>query len=227
MPPRARIYLHCIVGTGLFLLIDGLTQFDPKDLRRFVAYLALALISATWKFKVPGMPATFSAGFAFVLIGIANFSLGEAMAMGCGSIVVQCLWRTPQKRPVRKVFFNVAAVAFGITLAYNPAHFELAGGLQKAPGMLSLAALLYFVVNTGLVSGMVALIEEAEFRAVWRRLAGYGLAYYLAGGVIASAIIVANRLWGWQAGLFILPLLYLTYCGYRAYLRSRGVLTQV
>lgn len=206
--------------------MDGLTQFEPADVRRFFAYLALALISATWKFKVPGIAATFSAGFAFVLIGIANFSLGEALVMGCASIAVQSLWRSPQRCPVRKVFFNVAAVAFGITLAYNPAHFELAGGLQKAPGMLPLAALVYFVVNTGLVSGMVALIEEAEFRTVWSRLAGYGLVYYVVGGMIASAIIVANRLWGWQAGLFILPLLYLTYCGYRAYLRSRGVLTQ-
>jgi hypothetical protein len=206
--------------------MDGLTQFDPMDLRRFVAYLALALVSATWKFKVPGIPATFSAGFAFVLIGIANFSLGEALVMGCASIVVQSLWRSPQRWPLRKVSFNVAAVAFGITLAYNPAHFELTAGLQKAPGMLPLAALVYFIVNTGLVSGMVALIEEAEFRAVWGRLACYGLAYYVAGGMIATAIIVANRLWGWQAGLFILPLLYLTYCGYRAYLRSRGVLSQ-
>lgn len=226
MPPRARIYLHCVVGTGIFLLVDGLTQFDSRDLRRFVAYLALALVSATWKFKIPGIPATLSASFAFVLIGIANFSLGEALVMGRASTVVQCLWRSPRKQPVRKVFFNATAVAFGITLAYNPAHFELAGGLQKAPEMLPLAALVYFVVNTGLVSGMVALIEGAEFRTVWRRLAGYGLAYYVAGGMVAAAIIIANRLWGWQTGLFILPLLYLTYCGYRAYLRSRGVLTQ-
>ena len=226
MPPRARIYLHCIVGTGIFLFVDALTQFEPKDVRRFVAYLALALVSATWKFKVPGIPATFSAGFAFVLIGIANFSMGEAMVIGCASIVVQSLWRSTQKWPVRKTSFNVAAVAFSITLAYNPAHFELASGLQNAPAMLPLAAVLYFLLNTGLVSGMVALTEEAEFRSVWWRLAGYGLAYYVAGGIVATAIIVANRLWGWQVGLFILPFLYLTYCGYRAYLRSRGVLTQ-
>lgn len=226
MPPRARIYLHCVVGTGIFLLADGLSQFDCRDIRRFIAYLALALVSATWKFRVPGITATFSGGFALVLIGIADFSLGEALVMGCASILVQTLWRSSQKRPLRKASFNVAGVAIGITLAYNPAHFELVDGLRKAPGMLFFAALLYFVANTALVAGMVALIEEEAFRAIWRRLTGYGVAYYLAGTLVATAIIAANRVWGWQTGLFILPVLYLTYCGYRAYLRSRGVLTE-
>jgi len=226
MPPRARIYLHCVVGTGIFLLADGLSQFEPTDVGRFVAYLALALISGTWKFKVPGISATFSTTFAFVLIGIANYSLGEALFMGCAATLVQCLWRPIEKRSVRKVFFNVSGVAIGVTVAYNPAHFEMAQALHKAPGMLPLAAFLYFVTNTALVAGMVALLEEEAFRPVWRRLASYALVYYLAGGVVASVIIVANRLWGWQSGLFILPLLYLTYCGYCAYLRSRGALTE-
>jgi hypothetical protein len=92
--------------------------------------------------------------------------------------------------------------------------------------MLPLAALVYFVANTALVSGMVALTEEADFRAVWRRVAGYPWVYYVAGSLVAATMIVANRVWGWQAGLGILPLLYLTYCVYRSHLRSRGVLTQ-
>jgi len=135
MPPRARIYLHCVVGTGIFLLADGLSQFAPTDVRRFVAYLALALLSGTWKFKVPGISVTFSTTFAFVLIGIANFSLGEALLMGCGATLVQYLWRPTAKRSVRKVFFNVSGVAIGVTVAYNPAHFEMAQGLDKAPGI--------------------------------------------------------------------------------------------
>ncbi|HEV2690757.1 MAG TPA: hypothetical protein VGV35_19510 [Bryobacteraceae bacterium] len=207
-------------------MVDGFTQFDASDMRRFAAFLALALVSGTWKFTVPGMPATFSAGSAFAVIGIAEFSLGEALAMGCASILVQSLWRSIQRQPVRRAFFNVAGVAFGITLAYNPAHFKLAAGLQKAPGMLFLAALVYFVTNTALVAGMVALMEEAEFLAVWRRLAGYGLVYYVASSLVATTIIVTDRLWGWPIGLCILPLLYLIYCGYCTYLRSRGMLTQ-
>ena len=213
-----------MVGTGIFLLLDGLTQFDPLDTRRFVAYFALALVSATWKFRVPTMAATFSAGFAFVLIGIADFSLGEALAMGCASIVVQTLWRSSDKNHLRKAFFNLSGVAFGVQLAYVPIHFVRANGIQRAPMMLLLAATIYFAANTALVAGMVALVEEGSFGTVWRRLAGYALPYYAVGGLISTLIIFVNRTWGWQEGIFVLPLLYLTYCCYRAYLRSRGVL---
>jgi hypothetical protein len=221
MSPRANIYLQCILGTGIFLLVSGLTQFDTGDLTQFFAYLCAAMLSATWKFKVPGIPVSYSAVFAFILVGIANFSLGEALALGCSATLVQCLWRTKGKRSTRKVLFSMAVVAIGITVAYNPPHFLLSQGLQYAPRMLSLAALVYFIVNTALVSGMVALVWEEPCAPVWKRIVRHSGFYYLAGGVIATLIVVANRLWGWQSGLVIVPLLYLTYRYYRFYLVKR------
>ncbi len=221
MSPRANIYLQCILGTGIFLLADGLSQFNTADLPQFFAYLFVAMLSATWKFNVPGVPVTYSPVFAFILLGIANYSLGEALAIGCAATLVQCLWRAKERRSPRKVLFSVAVVAIGITVAYNPPHFVLSQGLQYAPRMLSLAALVYFVVNTALVAGMVALVREEPCAPVWKTIVRSSLLYYLAGGVIATFIIVANRLWGWQFGLLIVPLLYLTYRSYRSYLAKR------
>jgi len=221
MPPRARIYFDCVTGTGIFLLVDGLSQFQTKDWRQFVAYLTLALFAATFKFRIPNIPVTFSTTFAFVLIGIANFSLGEALAIGCTATIIQCLWRPQEKATPRRVLFNIAAVCLGIRIAYDPAHFHLVKNLQKAPAVLPLAALVYFVINTGLVAGMVALKEGIDFRGVWRRLAAYVAIYYPIGGLIAAIMIAANRTWGWQAGLFVVPLLYLTYWPYRAFFQGR------
>jgi hypothetical protein len=164
--------------------------------------------------------------FAFVLIGIANYSLGEALAIGCGSTLVQCLWRPPDRRNPRKILFNIATVAIAVTIAYNPAHFALSEGLNHAPRVLPLIALVFFIVNTGLVSGMIALIEQEAFRAVWRNLTQYLIWYYVAGGLLATLMIVSNRLGGWQAGLLITPFLYLAYQYYREYLRRRGGLVE-
>lgn len=226
MSPRARAYFYCVVGIGLFLFCNGLTQFTPSDFQQFFAYFALGMLSATWRVKVPGIPVNVSPVFAFVLIGIANYSLGEALMIGCGSTLVQCMWRPAEKRNPRKIMFNVATVAVGVTIAYNPSHFVLSQGLDHAPRMLPLAALAFFIVNTGLVSGMVALVEQGAFRAVWRNLTQYLIWYYAAGGLLATLIIIANRLGGWQAGLFITPFLYLAYQYYREYLRRRGVLLE-
>src|SRR5579862_191812 len=226
MSPRARAYFYCVVGIGLFLFSNGLGQFTPADFQQFFAYFALAMLSATWRVKVPGVPVNVSPVFAFVLIGIANYSLGEALVIGCGATLVQCLWKPEEKRNTRKIMFNVAAVAIAVTVSYNPSHYILSEGLDHAPRMLPLAALIFFVVNTGLVSGMIALIEQEAFRAVWRNLNQYLIWYYVAGGLLAILIIVANRLGGWQAGLFITPFLYLAYQYYREYLRRRGTLAE-
>jgi len=147
--------------------------------------------------------------------------------MGCGATLVQCLWRPDIRPSPRKVLFNIASVAIGITIAYNPSHFALTKDLHNAAGMLTLAAVMYFVLNTALVAGVIALIEEEAFGPVWRRLARYSIVYYVAGGLIASVVIVASRLWGWQVGLFILPALYVTYRLYLTYLRRRGIATAV
>lgn len=218
MVPRETIYLHCIVGIGIYLFFDGLMQFRCADPQQFFAYLALALLGATLKLRLPRMKANVSTSFAFILIGIANFSLGEAVVMGAAATLVQCLWRPRGSRKARQVFFNLGATVIGVTVAYNPSHYELTQGLQKIPQMLPLAAFLYFITNTGLVSGMIALSEDEPFRAVWRNLTHHLVGYYVVGGFIATLIIVASRLWSWQSGILILPLLYLMYRFYRTYL---------
>lgn len=226
MSPQARAYFYCVVGIGLFLFSNGLTQFTPTDFQQFFAYFALGMLSATWRVKVPGIPVNVSPVFAFVLIGIANYSLGEALIIACGSTLVQCMWRPADKRNARKILFNIAAVSVGVTIAYNPSHFVLSQGLGHAPRMLPLAALVFFIINTGLVSGMIALVEQEAFRAVWRNLSQHLIWYYVAGGLLATLIIIANRIGGWQAGLLITPFLYLAYQYYREYLRRRGVLIE-
>ena len=226
MSPRSRAYFYCVVGIGLFLFSNGLGQFAPLDFQQFFAYFALGMLSATWRVKVPGIPVNVSPVFAFVLIGIANYSLGEALVIACGSTLVQCMWKPDEKRDARKILFSASTVVIGVTVAYNPSHFALSQGLDQAPRMLLLAALVFFVINTGLVSGMIALVEQEAFRAVWRNLTQYLLWYYVAGGLLATLIIVANRLGGWQAGLFITPFLYLAHQYYREYMRRRGVLLE-
>lgn len=223
MVPRQTVYLHCIVGIGMYLFLDGLLQFRCADPQEFLAYLALALLGATLKLRLPLVRANVSTSFAFILIGIANFSLGEAVLLGFAASLVQCLWKPRGRRKARQVFFNLGATVIGVTVAYNPSHFELAHGLQKIPQMLPLAAFLYFVTNTGLVAGMIALSEDKRFRAVWFNMTQRLIAYYLVGGFIATLTIVASRLWGWQSGILVLPLLYLAYRYYRIYLqRSMG-----
>src|SRR5258708_19671386 len=167
MSPRANIYLQCVLGTGIFLLVSGLTEFSTANLPQFFAYLCVAMLSATWKFKVPGLAVSYSATFAFVLIGIANYSLGEALVIGCLATLVQCLWRTKRRpsprRSARKTSFSVAVVVIAVTLAYNPPHFFLSKGLQYAPRILFLPPLVYFTFNTPLLALIISFVHTQPY----------------------------------------------------------------
>jgi len=225
MSPRAGIYLQCVLGTGIFLLVSGLTEFSTANLPQFFAYLSVAMLSATWRFKVPGLSVSYSAVFAFVLIGIATYSLGETLVIGCLATLVQCLWRTKRtqfhRRSARKTSFSVAVVAIAVTIAYNPRHFFRSEDLQHAPQMLLLVAVVYFTVNTALVAGIIALVQEELYAPVWRKIVRHSALHHLTSVLIAALIIVAGRFWGWQSGLLMVPLLYLTYRFYGRFLAKR------
>jgi hypothetical protein len=223
MSPKAKVYFECIVGVGALLFVDALSEFDSRNLAQFLTYLFVAMLTATCKFRVPGLHATFSPVFVFVLVGIANSSLGEVMAIGCTATLAQCLWRTRTKRSAREAAFSVAAVAIAILVAYNPAHSFLCGELGWATWMLLLSIATFLLVNSGLVCGIVALVAERPFLGVWRHLTRQLLVCYIAGGILAALTIVCDRLWGWKTGLLVVPLLYLTFSVYRLRWERRGV----
>jgi hypothetical protein len=223
MSPKAKVYFECIVGVGALLLVDALSEFDSRNLAQFLTYLTVAILCATCKLRVPGIHATFSPVLVFVLVGIANSSLGEVMAIGCTATLAQCLWRTRSKRSAREGVFSVAAVAIAILVAYNPAHSLLSHELGWATWMLVLSIATFLLVNSGLVCGVVALVAERSFLAVWRDLTRQLLVCYLVSGILAALIIVCDRLWGWKTGLLVVPFLYLTFSVYRLRWDRRGV----
>lgn len=212
MSPKAKVYFECVVGVGALLFVDAVSRFESQNLNQFLAYLVAAIIGAMFKLRVPGMHASLSPVFAIVLVGIANCSLGEVMVIGCAATLVQCLWRTRSKPRGREVIFSVAAVAISILVAYNPAHTLLESReIGWGTWMVCLAALLFVLVNSGLVCGIIALVAECPFAEVWSLLTRRSLGCYLVGGVIATLAVVFDRLWGWKNGLWIIPLLYLTF----------------
>jgi hypothetical protein len=215
MSDTASLYFQTVILTGIFLLLEGLPKFEPNDLTRFFVYLVLGMLSATWKVRLPRIQVTVSPVFAFVLIGIASFPLGQALLLGCLPALVQSLWKTKTKPAFAKSAFSVCAVATGVVFAYSPPHFLLAHGLATVPLMLGFAAVIFWIVNAGLVGGLASLVSNAPFPTVWRTLNHHLLGFYIAGGSVAAIVITVDRLWGWQWGALVIPVLYFASYRYR------------
>jgi len=216
MSDTASLYFQSVVITGVFLLLNGLPKFETHDLARFFVYLALGMLSATWKVRLPRIQVTVSPVFAFVLIGIADFPLGQALLLGCLPALVQSVWKTRTKPSFAKSAFSVCAVASGVVFAYGPPHFLIARGLSAVPLMLPFAAVIFWIVNAGLVGGLTSLVSDAPFPGVWKTLNRHLLGFYIAGGLVAALVITVDRLWGWQWGALVIPALYIASHRYRS-----------
>ncbi len=224
MATTAKIYIGSIVTLG-FALLAGCLLFQAQfpDLPRYFAYLLLAVIASTLKVRLPGITGTISVNFLFILIGIADFNMAETLTMGCIAILMQCIWRTKTRARLIQVAFNVAALAISIGAAYQVSHFALAlARADSLSALLVIAACVFFVSNTLLISGVLCLIEGKPLMKIWQQCYLWSFPYYLVGSAIAGLVAVSNRAIGWEASLLVLPLMYLVYTFYRLYLDRVG-----
>jgi hypothetical protein len=220
MPKNAKIYIALIVTLG-FALLAGCLVFRAEfpDGPRYFSYLLLAVLASTMKVRLPGITGTISVNFLFILIGIADFTLAETLTMGCLAILTQCLWRTKSTPRLMQVAFNVGALSVSIAAAYQVSHFAMAlARAESLPAMLALAACVFFVSNTLLISGVLCLLEGKPLGKIWQQCYLWSFPYYLVGSAIAGLVTVSSRAIGWQGSLLVLPLMYLVYTFYRLYL---------
>jgi hypothetical protein len=220
MPATAKIYIGLVIALG-FSLLTGCLLFQAQfpDLPRYFSYLVLAALASTLKVRLPGLTGTMSVNFLFILIGIADLTLAETLAMGCAATVIQCVWRAKRRPRIVQTVFNIAALILSIGVAYQVSHFILAlARTESLCALLVLAACSYFVSNTLLISGVLCLVEGKPLKKIWQQCFLWTFPYYLIGSAIAGLVGVSNRAVGWEVSLLILPLMYLVYLFYRLYL---------
>jgi hypothetical protein len=224
MPVKARLYISVALALG-FALVAGCLIGDREfpELARFLAYLALGCIGSTMKLRLPGLHGTISVNFLFILLAVAQCSLTETVLLSVAVTLVQCCWR-PKTRPrVVQVLFNASAVSLSAALAYATAH-----ALPDPQALIALvpAATVHFVMNTGMVSTVLALISNKPLQAIWRQCNLSAFPFYLVGAAIASAANMSIDTHGWRLSLLTLPVMYLVYSYYRDHMSSQTAVSE-
>ena len=214
MPVTAKLYIGTSVSVGYALLAGALIGFGQfPDVARYLACLSLACIASTMKVRLPGLHGTISVNFVFILMALTQFSLGETLTIALGATLVQCLWRPKTRPKLIQVLFNTSTVLISTALAYGAAH--------AVPGQLHLlialapAATVFFVMNTGMISLVLALLSKTTLLAVWKQCHLWAFPYYLLGALIAAGIVQSSQTVGWRLSLVALPVMYLIYSYYK------------
>jgi hypothetical protein len=219
MPASARIYIAIVAALGFLALAGSFTAGGPPDWPRFLTYLALALIASALKVRLPGVQGTISLNFLVYLLAVAQLTLRETLVLAVVGTVVQTLWRARRRpRPVQ-VLFNVAAVMISLAAAF---WFSHVWGPEPGLPELGLASVIFYALNTVLVSAVIAMVQESPFASILNRCHLWTVPYYLAGAVIALSVVASEDRHGWQVSLLLLPLMYLVYRHFRLLVATRG-----
>src|SRR3989475_10053590 len=215
----AIVFILTQLVFGLPLLPYALYHWHSVDPLRFASFLAVALAASLFKVRLPGIHATMSANFLFILVGILDLSYPETLLMGCLGGLVQTLWHAhPRPRPIQWLF-NLANLALSISAAELVFHSKVAAGFGfRWPLLMAAAATTYFAFNTISVSGIIAMTEGRNPVHVWKECYLWAFPYYLLGALIACGVSAINRLVGWQFGLLAFPIVYWIYRSYQTYL---------
>ncbi len=219
MSIAAKTYLSAIVVIGTAVTISELSRWESQDMVRFVCYLALSIAASRLKVALPAITGALSVLFIFILFGIVELSLPEALLMGCLATLLQCWWQGGRQQKWYQVLFNVSSVSLAISLASYSYHSVLLikGHFEPALRLL-VTAMVFFVANTFPVAAAIAFSEERSVRAVWRECYFWSFPYYLLGAAIAGGASAINKHFGWQSALLAIPVVYLLYRSYYLYL---------
>jgi diguanylate cyclase (GGDEF)-like protein/putative nucleotidyltransferase with HDIG domain len=202
---RALALLVVAVSVGGILAgALGFALGGTTDVIGLLAVIALVAGGQALALELDGGSISVSAVGALAGAAIAGPKAALPLALATAAVE----WSS-RRTPIYQLLFNIGALSFASLAA--AAVFSL-GGSSGFEVLVTAAASLvaggmYFVVNTGLLSGAMALEGHDSWRRVWTERFSWLLPHYVAFGAVGGAIALAYDAIGlYGLAVFVLPL---------------------
>jgi hypothetical protein len=206
----ADTYIFAVVAVGAACLMAASLGVKVASLDPLMFLLLLGLAAAAQRNPVMLFRSSaISMSFAIKVAAYVLFGVGVALWVNVVVAAVNAF--TPKPKPARKAAFNFGQLSISTTLA--AATYGLVGGKTAPTDITStviavaVSAAVYFLVNSTLTAGVIALTSDAKFFAVWRQNFSWMPVNYLAAAVNGAALALAYQALGvFGAVVFVLPL---------------------
>ena len=217
MRPAAKIYIFAVLLVGAAIMVGA--DWHLRGLWEFLSVFCIALLASGMKVRLPGIFGTLSVNYLFILLAIADMTSGEAIAIGCGSALMQCLWHAKNRvRPVQAAF-STMNVAIAVTASYAFYHWTFVQTVNHhTPLALMASSLMYFGVNTAGVATVITLTEGKTLVSTWRECYFWSFPFYLVAASLVWVILNLDVRTQWLNVLVMFPVIYVIYYSYRMYM---------
>jgi hypothetical protein len=220
---RGNVFIGAVAAAGAAVVCQSLYHvatggLAAKDLAWFgIALLTLLVGRLSVRLPLPHCRVSFSDAFIFLSVMVFGRDLATLTA-GLDGFASS----SGARGEVHKRLFNTTGMALSVNLAarvfdsLTPEGGQWAARLKITDLLLPVAALAFmqYVLNTALVSCVVALKEHQSLVAIWHASSPWSGAAYLAGSLAAAIVFLVVRELGVVSTFAILPfpgILYLTY----------------
>ena len=214
MRPAAKFYIGSVLLLGAASL--GCANWHFQIPIQFFCVFCVAVLASGMKVRLPGIFGTLSVNYFFILVGIADMNSGEALMIGCGSGLVQCLWHARTRvRPVQAAF-STMNVAISVRVSYAFYHSPLIQRLNWGVLLALMASsLLYFGMNTAGVAIVIALTERKPAISTWSECYFWSFPFYLVAASLVWIVRSVDVRTQWFNVLALFPVIYVIYHAYR------------
>jgi putative nucleotidyltransferase with HDIG domain len=222
---RARnSYLLAVVSLGAVTVLSSLWELSarPPGIQWFIL-AGLTLLTGSFTVKLPSLPAKISVSETFVFTSVLLFGPAAGTITVVLDALVISLWMRPEHRSPTRVIFNATAPAIAIRVA-SEIFFYLSGAVPGQIGRQDVGhlilpvftfALLYFVINTALVSGALATERSESPIAIWlANFPSVSITYFV-GSSVAMLIVAYTDHIDLTVLSIIVPLLAISYLTFR------------
>jgi putative nucleotidyltransferase with HDIG domain len=227
-PLRSRwltAYVAAVIAGGGAVVVHSLFGLPQiPDPQAWALLSVLAVVTASFALKVPGVPVYLSISDAFfIAAGLLFGPAPAALTIAADSLIVSAR----RKAEWRQLLFNVTSSALalwcGVQVFYLLAGHEPMARSLRAPDertILPLACLaaVYFALNSGLTAVAVALSKSASPWRFWREHFAVMSVNYFAAASAAYFLILLVRHAGAGALAVVVPLLMVCHLAMRSWL---------
>ena len=215
MPTKAKFYVYGVMAAGAAAI--GISMADaawPQTLG-YALFLAIAVLSSVVKLRLPGLPGTFSVNFLILLFGLLHFDAAPVLIAGAVSGLAQSVLNTKKRPTPVQIGFNMANIALSLSASVLAYRALIQHQILFRPALLALSAAVYFVVNTGLVSCILSILQGKPLAEVSEEWYSWSYPYFLIGAALLGFLPRSGeKMLGAEAWLVVLPLLYLVHFFY-------------
>ena len=222
-----RTYVMAVALVGLACVAEAArsASFQSVDPLMFTILVLLAAVTQrmpVFLFRSSAISVSFAAVIAsFVLYGTGVGVFVSLFQAGVNAF-------TPQRKPVVKAAFNAGSLATSafvggeVFALFAPPR----GDILATCLAVAAAALAYFLVNTSLTAGVIALSERQGFLSVWRANYAWMPVNFLATAAQGAALALASQALGvFGVLVFTLPLAVAWY-SFRLYMSKSSEVRQ-